>query len=61
MHAAMAQPQVGHLDPSFLAMMEDLKGALRYVWQVSSAPGTGIARHTAVTARQARPLRAWEP
>lgn len=45
--AAMARPTVGHLDPSFVGMMEDLKELLRYAFQTGnemtfpvSAPGS---------------------
>jgi alanine-glyoxylate transaminase/serine-glyoxylate transaminase/serine-pyruvate transaminase len=34
--AAMAQPTVGHLDPSFSEMMEELKGLLRYVFMTKN-------------------------
>mmetsp|Transcript_27120 Transcript_27120/g.94079 ORF Transcript_27120/g.94079 Transcript_27120/m.94079 type:complete len:401 (-) Transcript_27120:104-1306(-) len=47
-HAAMAIPQVGHLDPAFLTLMEELKKTLRYVWQTENEltipmSGTGSA------------------
>ena len=32
-HAAMSLPQVGHLDPYFLELMEDIKALLRYTYQ----------------------------
>jgi len=35
--AAMARPTVGHLDPAFVAMMEELKELLRYAFQTSNA------------------------
>ena len=34
--AAMAQPTVGHLDPSFSQMMEELKGLLRYAFMTKN-------------------------
>jgi len=44
---AMAQPTIGHLDPSFVAMMDEIKGLLHYAFQTSnpftlpiSAPGS---------------------
>lgn len=44
---AMAQPTIGHLDPSFVGMMEEVKILLRYAFQTSntltfpvSAPGS---------------------
>lgn len=44
---ATAQPTIGHLDPAFVRMMEDIKRLLRYVFQTSnemtlpvSAPGS---------------------
>jgi alanine-glyoxylate transaminase/serine-glyoxylate transaminase/serine-pyruvate transaminase len=45
--AAMARPTVGHLDPSFIAMMDEVKTLLQYVFQTKneltfavSAPGS---------------------
>ena len=44
---AMARPTIGHLDPAFVAMMEELKTLLRYAFQTEneltfplSAPGS---------------------
>ncbi len=34
--AAMARPTIGHLDPAFTAMMDDLKELLRYALQTSN-------------------------
>ena len=34
--AAMAQPTIGHLDPSFSQMMEELKELLRYAFQTKN-------------------------
>lgn len=47
-HAAMALPEIGHLDPAFIAMMEDVKTLLRYTWQTKNeftipVSGTGSA------------------
>ncbi len=46
--AAMAQPLVGHLDPAFIALMEETKGLLRRVFQTENTltlpiSGTGSA------------------
>ena len=45
--AAMAQPTIGHLDPEFTALMDDIKALLRYAFQTEnsltlplSAPGS---------------------
>ena len=45
--AAMARPTVGHLDPAFVGMMDELKSLLRYAFQTTneltfpvSAPGS---------------------
>jgi alanine-glyoxylate transaminase/serine-glyoxylate transaminase/serine-pyruvate transaminase len=35
--AAMARPTVGHLDPTFSAMMDELKTLLRYAFQTENA------------------------
>lgn len=35
--AAMARPTVGHLDPTFSAMMDELKALLRYAFQTENA------------------------
>ena len=53
---AMARPTVGHLDPSFIGMMDELKQLLQYVFQTQnaltfavSAPGSagmGVALST---------------
>jgi len=34
---AMARPTIGHLDPAFIAMMEEIKGLLQYAFQTSNA------------------------
>jgi alanine-glyoxylate transaminase/serine-glyoxylate transaminase/serine-pyruvate transaminase len=43
---AMSRPTIGHLDPAFVGMMDDMKGLLRYAFQTDheltmpvSAPG----------------------
>ncbi len=46
--AAMAQPTIGHLDPAFLALMDDVRERLRGVFQTRNAmtlamSGTGSA------------------
>lgn len=45
--AAMGQPTIGHLDPEFIGLMDDIKGLLRYAFQTEnrltfplSAPGS---------------------
>jgi alanine-glyoxylate transaminase/serine-glyoxylate transaminase/serine-pyruvate transaminase len=35
--AAMGQPTIGHLDPAFTAMMEEMKDLLRYAFQTKNA------------------------
>lgn len=47
-HAAMALQQVGHMDPSFMIIMEETKSLLKYVWQTANrftipVSGTGSA------------------
>jgi alanine-glyoxylate transaminase / serine-glyoxylate transaminase / serine-pyruvate transaminase len=54
-HAAMALPEIGHLDPAFIAMMEDVKEMLRYTWQTNNkftipVSGTGSAAMEACVA-----------
>lgn len=34
---ALGRPTVGHLDPAFVAMMDELKGLLRYAFQTENA------------------------
>lgn len=34
---AMARPTIGHLDPQFVALMDDIKGLLQYAFQTSNA------------------------
>jgi len=45
--AAMAQPTIGHLDPQFIGLMDDIKGLMRYAFKTEnsltlplSAPGS---------------------
>ena len=47
---AMARPTIGHLDPAFVEMMEEMKTLLRYAFQTEneltfpiSAPGSSPA------------------
>ncbi len=45
---AMSMAPVGHLDPTFLALMDEIQALLRYVWQTENAltiavSGTGTA------------------
>lgn len=54
-HAAMSLPEIGHLDPAFIAMMEEVKDLLRYAWQTNNkftipVSGTGSAAMEAVMA-----------
>lgn len=54
-HAAMSIPQVGHMDPNFMEIVEELKSKLRYVWQTENAftipvSGTGSAAWEAAVA-----------
>eukprot|EP00922_Rhytidocystis_sp_ex-Travisia-forbesii_P029108 GHVS01042620.1.p1 GENE.GHVS01042620.1~~GHVS01042620.1.p1 ORF type:complete len:400 (-),score=61.52 GHVS01042620.1:170-1369(-) len=54
-HAVMSLPQIGHMDPAFLSICEDLKSLLRYVWQTNNlltlpVSGTGSAAWEATIA-----------
>eukprot|EP00123_Amoebidium_parasiticum_P001269 comp12314_c0_seq1/m.7164 comp12314_c0_seq1/g.7164 ORF comp12314_c0_seq1/g.7164 comp12314_c0_seq1/m.7164 type:complete len:398 (-) comp12314_c0_seq1:99-1292(-) len=54
-YQAMAMPQVGHMDPHFLHLMEETQELLRYVWQTKNAftvpvSGTGSAAWEAAVA-----------
>eukprot|EP00667_Euglena_gracilis_P006802 EG_transcript_6865 len=56
----MSLPQIGHMDPSFIAMMEEIKGMLRYVWQTNNeftipVSGTGSAAMEACMANLVEP------
>lgn len=47
-YTAMAMHQVGHMDPAFLEIMEELKTMLRYVWQTKNSftiPVSGTGRY----------------
>jgi alanine-glyoxylate transaminase/serine-glyoxylate transaminase/serine-pyruvate transaminase len=35
-HSAMALPQVGHMDPGFMSIMEETKSLLKYAWQTKN-------------------------
>ena len=35
--AAMARPTIGHLDPAFVTMMDEIKGLLQYAFQTENA------------------------
>lgn len=35
--AALARPTIGHLDPAFVAMMDEVKGLLQYAFQTENA------------------------
>ena len=53
--AALAMPPIGHLDPKYLEIMEDVKDLLRYTWQTAnpftiSVSGTGSAAMEATLA-----------
>nr|AZL94610.1 serine-pyruvate transaminase [Nephromyces sp. MMRI] len=59
-HAALSLPQLGHMDPDFLNICEDVKKLMRYVWQTNSeftipVSGTGSAAWEAVIANMTRP------
>lgn len=59
-HAALSLPQVGHMDPGFLAIVEDVKKLLRYVWQTKNeftipVSGTGSAGWEAAIANLTEP------
>jgi len=59
-HAAMSLPEIGHLDPAFISMMEDVKGLLRYAWQTKNSftipvSGTGSAAMEACVANLVEP------
>ena len=48
--AAMARPTIGHLDPEFVRMMDELKELLRYAFQTQNdvtfaMSGPGFGRH----------------
>ena len=57
---AMSQPLVGHLDPYFLQVMDQIQEMLRYVFQTKNSltlviPGTGTAAMEAAVANMVEP------
>ena len=57
---AMNTPPVGHLDPAFLALMDEIQSLLRYVWQTENqltiaVSGTGTAAMEAALANVTEP------
>jgi alanine-glyoxylate transaminase/serine-glyoxylate transaminase/serine-pyruvate transaminase len=57
---AMNTPPVGHLDPAFLALMDEIQSLLRYVWQTENpltiaVSGTGTAAMEATIANSVEP------
>jgi alanine-glyoxylate transaminase / serine-glyoxylate transaminase / serine-pyruvate transaminase len=57
---AMNTPPVGHLDPSFLSLMDEIQSLLRYVWQTDNSltiavSGTGTAAMEATIANAVEP------
>jgi len=57
---AIAMRQVGHLDPSFIQVMDDVQDLLRYVWQIKDGftlaiSGTGSAAMEAAIANTVEP------
>ncbi len=57
---AMNTSPVGHLDPSFLALMDEIQSLLRYVWQTENSltiavSGTGTAAMEATIANAVEP------
>jgi alanine-glyoxylate transaminase / serine-glyoxylate transaminase / serine-pyruvate transaminase len=57
---AMAHPALGHLDPAFLGVMDEIQSLLRYVWQTDNAmtlavSGTGSAAMEATIANSVEP------
>lgn len=59
-HAAMSLPQIGHMDPAFIKLMEEVKVMLRYVWQTNNdftipVSGTGSAAMEACMANLVEP------
>eukprot|EP00397_Hematodinium_sp_SG-2012_P033566 GEMP01035882.1.p1 GENE.GEMP01035882.1~~GEMP01035882.1.p1 ORF type:complete len:417 (+),score=84.40 GEMP01035882.1:92-1252(+) len=59
-HAAMSLPMVGHMDPDFISICEDLKKLLRYVWQTENSftipvSGTGSAAWEAAVVNLTEP------
>jgi alanine-glyoxylate transaminase/serine-glyoxylate transaminase/serine-pyruvate transaminase len=57
---AMNTPPVGHLDPAFLGLMDEIQSLLRYVWQTENSltiavSGTGTAAMEATIANVTEP------
>ncbi|MGC8714148.1 MAG: aminotransferase class V-fold PLP-dependent enzyme, partial [Leptodesmis sp.] len=57
---AMSTTPLGHLDPAFLALMDEIQSLLRYVWQTDNAmtiaiSGTGSAAMEATIANSVEP------
>ncbi|MEA5568555.1 alanine--glyoxylate aminotransferase family protein [Anabaena sp. UHCC 0399] len=57
---AMSTSPVGHLDPAFLALMDEIQSLLRYVWQTENpltiaVSGTGSAAMEATIANAVEP------
>ncbi|MBW4589248.1 alanine--glyoxylate aminotransferase family protein [Aetokthonos hydrillicola Thurmond2011] len=57
---AMNKPPVGHLDPAFLELMDEIQSLLRYVWQTENpltiaVSGTGTAAMEATIANSVEP------
>jgi alanine-glyoxylate transaminase/serine-glyoxylate transaminase/serine-pyruvate transaminase len=57
---AMSQAPVGHLDPAFLALMDEIQALLRYTWQTENqltiaVSGTGTAAMEATIANAVEP------
>lgn len=57
---AMNTPPVGHLDPAFLALMDEIQSLLRYTWQTENpltiaVSGTGTAAMEATIANATEP------
>ena len=58
--AAMHRQPIGHLDPAYLAMMDEVQELLRYAWQTSNSltypvAGTGSAAMEATLANVVEP------
>ncbi len=58
--AAMSTSPLGHLDPAFLGVMDEIQSLLRYVWQTENAmtiaiSGTGSAAMEATIANAVEP------
>jgi len=57
---ALSTPQVGHLDPTFIALMNEVQELLRYAWQTDNqltipVSGTGSAAMEATLANSVEP------